>query len=104
MSIFDCTTCGACCQSPALKASPDGWVDLTFEEADALGPRLAKGSHYFPYVVMRERKDGRCIALVGEIGKACSCRIYDHRPSVCQTFEPGNIQCLEARKRVGLLA
>lgn len=102
MSALDCTTCGACCQSPLGKASPDGWVDLTDQEALNLGPRLVKEGAI--YTVLRERKDGRCIALQGELGKACACRIYDRRPSVCRTFEPGHTNCLSARVRMGLPA
>jgi Fe-S-cluster containining protein len=43
-----------------------------------------------------------CAALSGEIGKQCKCGIYKQRPMVCQVFEVGSTECLEARLRFGL--
>jgi hypothetical protein len=44
----------------------------------------------------------RCIGLVGDVGSACSCKIYDRRPSVCREFAPGSGDCLASRRKAGL--
>jgi len=44
----------------------------------------------------------RCAALVGDVGVATSCSIYDIRPEVCRACEPGDDACRMARQRFGL--
>jgi uncharacterized protein len=39
----------------------------------------------------------RCAALVGEVGVAASCAIYDRRPHVCRDCMPGDDACRTAR-------
>lgn len=50
------------------------------------------------------QKDGRrrCVALQGEVGKPCGCRIYPDRPSLCREFEAGSPECRQARTAAGL--
>jgi len=44
----------------------------------------------------------RCTFLRGTIGRKVSCEIYRTRPEVCRAFEPGDEDCLEARKLMGI--
>jgi len=44
----------------------------------------------------------RCTALVGTIGAATSCAVYPVRPEVCRDCEPGDGECVTARRRFGL--
>ena len=49
------------------------------------------------------RCDGdRCAALTGDVGVATSCAVYDVRPDVCRTCEPGDAACVAARLGFGL--
>lgn len=50
------------------------------------------------------RKDGRrcCVALQGDVGGRCGCRIYADRPALCREFEAGSPECLQARTAAGL--
>jgi hypothetical protein len=108
----DCRACGACCLSDALLDR--GYVRLFDGEIARLRrrglPVLAVGRTFRRG---RERTaalgtvvDGtgarRYAALKGEVGRRCSCRVYDERPRVCREFEPGTPECLGARRRAGL--
>jgi Fe-S-cluster containining protein len=93
-AAFDCRTCGACCaysaewprfsteDDAALAAIPAGFVD------EAAGRMRCEGD--------------RCSALAGRIGVEVACRVYAVRPEVCHTCEPGDPECLIARRRFGL--
>ncbi len=49
------------------------------------------------------RCDGnRCSALVGDVGVATSCAVYDRRPDVCKACMPGDDACRMARQHYGL--
>lgn len=89
-----CQTCGACC------AYSRAWPRFTVEDdADiALIPwylRDDSGSG------MRCEGD-RCSALVGDVGVATGCSIYELRPAVCRACEPGDEECRTARRHHGL--
>ena len=44
----------------------------------------------------------RCAALMGRVGIATSCAVYDVRPDVCRACEPGDDACQIARAKHGL--
>jgi Fe-S-cluster containining protein len=50
------------------------------------------------------RQGERCAALAGGPAGSASfeCVIYPDRPRPCREFEQGSLNCLEARRRVGL--
>jgi len=90
-----CQECGACCSYSAewprfslesdadLARIPGEFVD------DALGRMKCVGA--------------RCSALVGHVGVATSCSVYEVRPEVCRVCEPGDDACRMARTRFNLL-
>jgi Fe-S-cluster containining protein len=90
-----CQTCGACC------AFGDEWVEVTKEEAGLIPAELvalpdpdADWEHLpRPAFVMRA-KEGRCAALVGEVGRGVYCAIYACRPAVCRRFGRLSPACL----------
>jgi len=89
-----CRSCGACCSF-----SRD-WPRFTTEDECDLEriPRAFADHH-----LGRMQCDGdRCAALVGEVGNATSCAIYDVRPEVCRACEPGDDACRMARDRFAL--
>ncbi|MBB4011206.1 hypothetical protein GGR36_000514 [Niveibacterium umoris] len=57
-----------------------------------------------------DRAAPRCVALVGKVGEAVHCGIYEFRPSPCREFAPhgwlgvSNAACNRARARHGLVA
>lgn len=89
-----CQTCGACC------AYSRSWPRFTIEDDAeiALIPR---------YLVddagagMRCHGE-RCVALDGEVGIETACGIYEVRPEVCRACQPGDEECLTARRHHGL--
>jgi len=89
-----CQACGACCGYSV------NWPRFSVEDDAALAR--------IPAELVNARQSGmrcegdRCCALDGEIGKWTACRIYDVRPDVCRTCEPGDPECLMARRRFGL--
>jgi uncharacterized protein len=89
-----CRSCGACC------AYSREWPRFSLEDDATLAviPRA--------FIDDREagmRCDGdRCAALIGEVGVATSCAVYDVRPDVCRTCEPDDEACVTARLRFGL--
>ena len=93
-ALFDCRACGACC---AFSAE---WPRFTTEDESDLArlpPDLvddARGR-------MRSRGD-RCAALRGVVGVNVACAVYADRPEVCRACEPGDGECLLARRRFGL--
>ncbi len=91
---FVCQDCGACC------AFSREWPRFSLEDDAALAripPALVDDGEG------RMRCDGeRCAALVGEVGVATSCAIYEIRPDVCRACLPGDDACLTARRRYGL--
>lgn len=83
---YDCQSCGACC---AWGGSV--WYESQLpEEFDDRG-----------YV--KRRKDGACIALVGEVFNACSCKVYTIRPEQCRGVRPGDRFCNRARNRARVI-
>jgi len=44
----------------------------------------------------------RCAALIGEVGVATACAIYQVRPEVCKACLPGDDACRMARRRFHL--
>ena len=89
-----CQACGACC-------AYSRWCPrFTVEDDDEIA--------LIPAYLLDEtgtgmRCDGdRCVALAGEIGVATGCTIYEERPAVCRECQPGDEECLMARRRHGL--
>jgi hypothetical protein len=95
-SLPECTDCGACCRE-AYGAVEVGGRDRFV----ALHPELLlrRDDRYEV-----RRAGGRCAALEGgrARGEPYACAVYDDRPSTCREFERGSVNCLEARRRVGL--
>ena len=104
--IHPCLSCGACCASyrvafhwsEAQPANPDG-------PPEALVVPLRRHE-----LAMRgtESAPTRCVALVGEVGRAAHCGIYAQRPSPCRELQPAwehgeaSPQCDKARLAHGL--
>jgi hypothetical protein len=89
-----CQTCGACCSYSAE------WPRFSLEsEADL--ERIPPAFIDEGGGRMRCRGD-RCTALLGSVGVATACAIYDARPDVCEACLPGDDACLTARQRFKL--
>jgi uncharacterized protein len=89
-----CQSCGACCSFAS------DWPRFSTEDDAELdripGPLVAAD-------LSGMRCDGnRCSALMGEVGVATACAIYELRPHVCRACVPGDEGCAMARSRFGL--
>ena len=93
---LDCGKCGICCvKYPGLvSVEPTDQIPqyLTRSVRRVIGFASWEADH----VRRMASKDGRCIALRGEVGRACACSIYEKRPAACRDFEVGSDACLEA--------
>jgi uncharacterized protein len=89
-----CQACGACCSFSAE------WPRFSLEteaELERIPRAFVDDEHG------RMRCDGaRCTALVGEVGVATSCAVYEVRPEVCRSCLPGDTACQMARERFNL--
>lgn len=79
-----CLRCGACCAHFRVsfywtEAEPARGGTVPPDLAEPLTPVLScmKGTN---------QKHPRCAALIGEIGRAVRCAIYENRPSSCREF------------------
>ena len=103
---LDCVTCGACCCNPDENRA-EGYLwylevrDTPLLDQPALAKKLVV---HDPDGVPHLRLDpsGRCAALVGKLGERVRCAIYALRPRGCRLVEPGDAQCLQARRERGL--
>jgi Fe-S-cluster containining protein len=93
-SASPCNACGACCAYSAE------WPRFTLESDAAIA--------CLPNEFVNKGANGmrcggaRCCALVGDVGVATSCAVYELRPDVCRECQPGDDACAMARKRAGL--
>ena len=93
-TLFDCQACGACC------AFSREWPRFSLE-SDADLARIPAAFVDDEHGRMRCKGD-RCSALVGDVGIATACSVYDVRPEVCRACLPGDDACLMARRRYNL--
>jgi len=91
-----CRSCGACCSYdrhwPRFTLEDDAAlarIPVKFVAADGSGMRCV---------------GNRCSALLGEIGVAATCSIYELRPDVCRACQPGDEECNMARRHYGMSA
>ncbi|HSV57559.1 MAG TPA: YkgJ family cysteine cluster protein [Variovorax sp.] len=95
-----CQQCGACCA--AFR------VDFSIHELDDHGGHVPSGlavdvNDSLCRMRGTDHARPRCAALVGRIGEAVSCGIYEWRPNPCHELEAGSDACQRARARHGLL-
>lgn len=94
MQFPDCQQCGACC------SFGEQWIEVTQADYERLPhslfvePAIEEGDWpgELPPYTMRTRND-RCVALQGDIGRSCTCLIYERRPEICRRFERGSPEC-----------
>lgn len=102
-----CTSCGGCCAHFRVSF-------YCGELSDGLGGMVpveltSKVNATLACMKGTEHGHGRCIALVGELGKpGVGCSIYPQRPSTCREFSPWqadgqpNPECRRRREALGL--
>lgn len=109
---FDCQACGACCMN-AAENQAEGRCDYVAIEP---GARLLSRADLVRKLVvpadpsdgrmalphLRVLADGRCAALRGALGNKVHCDIYHLRPRACRTVQPGDGDCLRARRENGI--
>lgn len=104
---YECQTCGACCcNTDENRAANYRW----YIEIEGGSPLLARPHLAARYVEedheglphMRLDADGRCSALDGRLGHSVGCMVYPHRPRGCRRVQPGDEDCLRARKERGI--
>ena len=97
---LDCQRCGACCAVFRVSFywaeaddAPGGTVPVEMTEPVGTLHRCMRGTAQSPV---------RCIALQGLVGESVRCGIYAQRSSTCREVQPGDAQCLKARRAHGL--
>lgn len=104
---LDCQTCGACCcNTDENRAENYPWYvqveagNRMLARPDLVDRYVAFDSEDMPH--MRLMQDGRCAALKGKLGRDVHCAVYAHRPRGCRSVQPGDEDCLRARKERGI--
>ena len=102
-----CTSCGACCAHYRVSF----YCGELSEGSGGLVPveLTSKVNEVIACMKGTEKGNGRCAALVGELGKSgIGCTIYANRPTPCREFanwlEDGtpNPECQRLRAGIGL--
>lgn len=118
LSVISCNRCGACC---TVVGTPPGFF-AAYCSLQWDGKFLADEEDYAIWLAMPEHLRQELAAYYDQ---ACSeggldraneglpclwydetsrcCRNYESRPSICREFEVGSEDCLEARKREGVI-
>lgn len=105
MKTHPCLSCGACC---AYFRVSFHWSETSVESH---GVPLELTNWVAPHqnsMNGTNQEKPKCVALLGIIGKATSCKIYENRPSACRSFQPSyenglrNENCEKARISKGL--
>lgn len=104
---YDCRTCGACCTNPDENRA-EGFVhyvevhprDAILNERELVRRLVVHDPDGVPH--LRLDGSGRCVALLGKLGKSVRCSIYEHRPTPCRKVEAGSERCLAHRRERGL--
>ncbi len=104
---YDCIACGRCCYynkpNYVLLYPQDieafGLAGLTKHTAKSTlsGASLRAGEDSSEMYMRMD--NGHCCALDVVPGVSYACSIYKDRPLLCEMFEPGSADCLEARAR-----
>jgi hypothetical protein len=104
--VNPCVSCGACC---AYYRASFYWGEADNAPGGTVPVDLTEKLNDFRRVMRgTSEKNPRCIALLGTIGQAVRCSIYELRSSVCRDFpvswEQGvhNERCDRARAAWGL--
>lgn len=92
-SVYDCQSCGACC------AYSRDWPRFSLE-TDAEIARIP-AQYVNDAVGCMLSIDNRCTALAGKLGEHVACQVYEVRPIVCRDCQPGDEECLIARRHFG---
>ena len=105
-SANPCIACGACC---AFFRASFYWSEADPACGGTVPADLTEKLNDFRRVMRGTGgKEPRCAALLGTIGEAVRCSIYDLRSSVCREFPPSweqgvhNERCDKARLAWGL--
>ena len=90
---LDCLECGACCR--------EAYDTVEVSRRDPF-----RKSH--PHLLVElngrlniKRNGPNCINL-GCGDRKWACQVYEHRPRTCREFERGGVNCVDARRRLGL--
>jgi Fe-S-cluster containining protein len=103
---LDCQACGACCVNlPSNRAEGfTSWVEIEdgarILERPDLVRLIVRDDDGVPH--LRLAPDGRCLALRGALGRTSRCTVYHDRPRACRRVQPGDADCVRARREHGL--
>ena len=94
---LDCQTCAACCRKAysLVPVRPSDELQVKY-------PQLVARSGK-ELTVLRDENRQCCAALEGDVADGFRCGVYGCRPRTCRDFGAGTANCVEARRRVGLL-
>lgn len=107
MSVVNpCLSCGACCAHFRVSFY---WSEAHPELGWGIPETLLANLNIYRCVMRgTDRPQPRCEALLGDVGHAVRCTIYEQRPSPCREFKmaweegQANTACDRARQAWGL--
>jgi hypothetical protein len=89
---LDCLSCGACCR--------EAYHTVEVGPRDPFVRAHPELLHHTDGRFQVLRNGPRCACL----GPDYRCSVYADRPKTCRDFERGGVNCVDARRRVGLSA
>ena len=104
---YDCQRCGACCTNPDENRATgySAYVDILPIDRILTRPALVRrfvATDEAGQLHVRLDREGRCVALVGNVGRHAKCGIYVDRPRGCRVLEAGSERCKSARRERGI--
>lgn len=90
---LDCVACGACCREAYDTVEVSRRDPFRNQYPDLLTTINGR--------LNIRRKGPHCINLQNDSG-CWTCAVYADRPKTCRDFERGGINCIDARRRLGL--
>lgn len=107
--MYECDrNCGACCKGGLIVEA--SWIDV-MREPKILEKDWAVDSGFKGHTVQEMKEAGPAKSVMLAAGTKMPCRfldnknrctIYKSRPNWCVLFEPGDEQCQQCRKVMGL--
>lgn len=103
LTAADCVQCGACCCNARdnEREAIHHWVEvetkaLLWRRKDLVRRLVVYDEQDTPHLKLKP--NGECMALRGKLGQSVRCSIYQHRPHPCRRVQPGDAECLRARR------
>jgi Fe-S-cluster containining protein len=86
--LAECATCpGHCCKGDTILLFPEHGDNPAIYQAEVIGTLPEDGSTIWR---LKHKPNGDCVYL-DEVAGVGRCRVYNHRPAICRSFDCGKM-------------